>query len=71
MQKTARKCDRDSTKKEPEKLETQIMERRTFTSSDRILARETKLCDQSWAFATDYGGRFLRVSSGGKISSSS
>jgi len=46
MQKAARKCDRDSTKKKPEKWETQMWKGGHSRATDRLLARGTKLCDQ-------------------------
>jgi hypothetical protein len=71
MQKAAaRKCDRDSIKKKSKKNE----KRRDGKAGIHELLIASLLTGQSCAiklgFATDYGGRFLRVSSSGKISSS-
>jgi len=58
MQKTTRKCDRDSTKKEPEKLETRRRKGRHSRATDHLLARGAK-CAIKLGFATDYGGSIL------------
>ena len=58
MQKAARMCDSDFTKKKPEKLETQRRKGRHSRATDHLLARGQS-CAIKLGFATDYGGSIL------------
>lgn len=70
MQKAARECDSHSTKKRARKIRNADVEKAGIHELPIAFLLKGQSCAIKLGFATDYGGRFLRVSSGGRISSS-